>query len=129
MADTMDREISAVVPSDEMVLSKAVANAAVLWHLTNETLGEIIGVSPASASRIRSGSKHLNRGRKEFELGQLFVRIFRSLDSITGSDDEASVSWLTTENKDLDARPIDLIRRVEGLTLVANYVDAFRARV
>ena len=117
------------IPSDTLVLAKAVANAARLWGLSNEALGQIIGISASSASRLRAGTLHLERGTKPFELGQYLVRLFRSLDSMTGSDDSASRSWLATDNLDLDGRPIDLIRTVKGLLDVANYVDDFRAHV
>lgn len=119
----------AVIPSDEEVLSTAVARVADLWNLTNETLGAIIGVSSATASRLRSGSRKLERGTKPFELSQYLVRLFRSLDSLMGSDDEAAVSWLRSRNIDLDGAPVDLIRTVKGLSEVNNYVDDFRARV
>ena len=119
----------AAVPTEAAVLSKAVANAARLWGISNEVLGRIIGVSGPTASRLRAGSWHLERGTKPFELGQYFVRLFRSLDSLMGSDDKASVSWLKTRNTDLDGRPIDLILTIRGLTEVANYVDDFRAQV
>ena len=118
-----------LVPADQEVLSKAVARTAQLWDLTNETLGEIIGVSASTASRLRAGAWKLAPGTKQFELGQFLVRLFRSLDSLTGSDDEAATSWLENDNTDLEGRPIELIRTVKGLTEVANYVDDFRARV
>ena len=117
------------VPTEAAVLSKAVANAARLWGLSNDRLGRIIGVSAPTASRLRAGAWHLERGTKPFELGQYFVRLFRSLDSLMGSDDKASVSWLKTRNIDLDGKPIDLILTIRGLTEVANYVDDFRAQV
>lgn len=120
---------TAVVPDDERVLTIAVARAADLWNLTNATLGRIIGVSSPTASRLRSGQKKLIRGTKSFELGQYFVRLFRSLDALTGSDDKSAVSWLNANNKDLGGRPIDLITSVRGLAEVSNYVDDFRARV
>ena len=120
---------TSVVPSDEQVLSTAVARVADLWNLTNEGLGAIIGVSGATASRIRSGARNLERGTKPFELGQHLVRLFRSLDSLTGSDDRAATSWLRTPNRDLDGAPIELIRTVKGLSEVGNYVDDFRAHV
>jgi uncharacterized protein (DUF2384 family) len=119
----------AVIPDDERVLTVAVSRAADLWHLTNATLGRIIGVSGPTASRLRSGQKKLLRGTKPFELGQYFVRLFRSLDALTGSDDQSAMSWLRTENKDLGGRPIDLIKTVKGLAEVSNYVDDFRARI
>lgn len=117
------------VPAEAAVLSKAVANAARLWGLSNEVLGRIIGVSGPTASRLRAGSWHLERGTKPFELAQYLARLFRSLDSLTGSDDKASVAWLRTRNTDLDGRPIDLILTIRGLFEVADYVDDFRARV
>jgi len=118
-----------VIPEDERVLTVAVSRAADLWDLTNATLGRIIGVSSPTASRLRSGQKKLLRGTKPFELGQYFVRLFRSLDALTGSDDKSAISWLRTENKDLGGRPIDLIETVKGLSEVSNYVDDFRARI
>lgn len=118
-----------VIPDDERVLTVAVSRAADLWDLTNATLGRIIGVSSPTASRLRSGQKKLMRGTKPFELGQYFVRLFRALDALTGSDDKSAISWLRTENTDLGGRPIDLIKTVKGLAEVSNYVDDFRAHV
>jgi hypothetical protein len=129
MAHSLNLKQAAVIPADERVLSSAVARVADLWKLTNDALGGIIGVSSATASRLRSGSKQLDRGTKPFELAQYLVRLFRSLDSLTGSDDGAAISWLHTRNRDLDGAPIDLIQTVRGLSEVSNYVDDFRARV
>ena len=117
------------VPAEAAVLSRAVANAARLWGLSNDLLGKVIGVSAPTASRLRAGSWQLERGTKPFELAQYLVRLFRSLDSLTGSDDQASVSWLKTRNSDLDGRPIDLILTIRGLFEVTDYVDDFRAKV
>lgn len=117
------------VPTEAAVLSKAVSNAARLWGLSNDRLGKILGVSGPTASRLRSGSWQLERGTKPFELAQYFVRLFRSLDSLMGSDDRASLSWLMSPNSDLEGRPIDLILTIRGLFEVADYVDDFRARV
>lgn len=116
-------------PDQNRVLTEAVARVADCWKLTNEQLGAILGLSPATASRLRSGGFRLDRSGKAFELGQYLVRLFRSLDALMGSDDTASVSWLRTANLDLDGRPIDLIRTVRGLSDVADYVDDHRARV
>jgi uncharacterized protein (DUF2384 family) len=129
MPQAVQIEKVAVIPEDERVLTLAVSRAADLWDLTNATLGRIIGVSSPTASRLRSGQKKLLRGTKPFELGQYFVRLFRSLDALTGSDDKSAMSWLRTENKDLGGRPIDLIETVKGLAEVSNYVDDFRARI
>lgn len=129
MKEAAELEKVGVIPDEERVLTIAVSRAADLWNLTNATLGNIIGVSGPTASRLRSGQKELLRGTKPFELGQYLVRLFRSLDALTGSDDKSAISWLGTENDDLGGRPIDLIKTVKGLAEVSNYVDDFRARV
>jgi hypothetical protein len=115
--------------SENRVLTEAVGRVARCWKLTNERLGAILGLSPATASRLRSGGFELDRSTKAFELGQYLVRLFRSLDALMGSDDHASTSWLKAGNLDLGGRPIDLIRTVRGLNEVANYVDDYRAQV
>lgn len=114
---------------ENRVLTQAVSKIADCWKLSNEQLGAMLGLSAASVSRLRSGTFALNRSNKAFELGQYLVRLFRSLDALMGSDDDASMSWLRTVNLDLNGRPIDLIRSVRGLGEVTNYVDDYRARV
>jgi hypothetical protein len=59
----------------------------------------------------------------------LFVRLFRSLDAITGSDDNTSRSWFRGDNVALRGRPIDLIQTVSGLIGVLTYVDSRRAPI
>src|SRR5688500_3023462 len=99
-------------PDEGHVLSTAIMRVAEYWKLTNEQLGAVLGLSPATASRLRAGSYRLKPGDKAFELGQYLVRLFRSLDAIMGSDDGAAASWLRTANLDLDGRPIDRINTI-----------------
>jgi transcriptional regulator with XRE-family HTH domain len=113
----------------EEVLSKAVIRAADHLGLTNRLLAEVLGLSEPTVSRLRRGTYRLQRGAKPFELAQLLLRLFRSLDAISGSDDEASRSWLRSDNRALSGRPIDLIRSVTGLIDVAAYLDSRRALV
>ncbi|OYY90793.1 MAG: hypothetical protein B7Y45_06295 [Sphingomonas sp. 28-66-16] len=125
----MTKPLPATAIEENRVLSRAVAQVAASWKLTNEQLGAVIGISPATVSRLRSGTFQLDRSSKAFELSQYLVRLFRSLDALMGSDDNASISWLRSPNLDLDGRPIDLIRSIRGLGTVNNYVDDFRAQV
>ena len=120
---------SASTKPESAVLSKAVARVADCWKLTNDQLGSVLGLSAATASRLRTGSYQLKSDEKSFELGQYLVRLFRSLDAILGSDDQAAGAWLRTANLDLEARPIDLIVTIRGLMDVADYVDDFRAHI
>ncbi|MBX7481948.1 MbcA/ParS/Xre antitoxin family protein [Qipengyuania qiaonensis] len=114
---------------DGNVLTAAVARIAEFWGFTNHKLGAILGVSEATASRLRSGKAELDPASKSFEAAQFLLRLFRSLDALLGSDDMSARAWLTTGNLDLDARPIDLIDSFRGLITVCDYVDAHRARV
>ena len=99
------------------------------WQLTNEGLGDVLGLSGSTVSRLRNGAWQFQAGSKSFELAQYLVRLFRSLDSLMGSDDAASRSWLQAENPELGARPLDLIMSIRGLMTVADYVDDYRAHV
>ncbi|GAA0580971.1 MbcA/ParS/Xre antitoxin family protein [Caenispirillum bisanense] len=113
--------------SPEQVLSRASIRAADHLGLTNALLARILGLSEASVSRLRAGRYLLQRDRKEFELAQLFLRIVRSLDAVTGGDDASARSWLRADNLALGARPIDLMTTVRGLVATADYVDSRRA--
>ena len=114
---------------DGKLVADAVQRIAEFWNLTNEGLGEILGLSGSTVSRLRNGSWHFQPGTKSFELAQYLMRLFRSLDSVMGSDDLASRSWLASNNKELGGKPIDLIRTIRGLSDVTDYVDDYRARV
>lgn len=115
--------------SDPEVLSSALVRIADFWGLSNAKLGTVLGLSSATASRLKSGKSLLDPASKSFEAGQFLLRLFRSLDALMGSDDEASRSWLATANLDLEARPLDMIDSFRGLITVCDYVDAYRARV
>lgn len=129
MADRQPAAAQPVTDQKSRVLGKAAIRAAELLGITNATLGTILGLSAASVSRLKAGSYPLRAGSKEYELAQLFVRLFRGLDAITGGDSAALRSWLTGENLALRKRPIDLIQKVDGLVQAVWYVDSRRARL
>jgi hypothetical protein len=114
---------------DAAVLTSAVVRIAELWGFSNAKLGMILGLSPATASRLRSGQAQLDPASKSFEAAQFLLRLFRSLDALMGSDDKASCQWLITLNLDLAAKPFDLVNSFRGLITLCDYVDSFRARV
>lgn len=110
------------------VLSKAVTRAAERLCISRAALAKILGVSAATVTRLYAGNYQLEQSRKEWEFGLLFVRAFRSLDSIVGEENTAR-QWLRSENRALNARPIDLIGNAEGLVRVVHYLDASRGIV
>jgi hypothetical protein len=116
-----------LVQRQQTVLTKATLRAAEYLGLNNLVLARILGLSPASVSRMRNGQYVLSRESKAFELAQLFVRLFRSLDSIVGGDGRSAQSWLASANSALGRPPIELIQTVRGLMATVSYVDTRRA--
>ena len=113
--------------TDAAVATKAVLRAAERLGLSNKTLAKVIGVSEATVSRMSAGSYQLARGDKPFELGLLFVRLFRSLDAIVGGDETVSMAWMRSENLALGGTPLTLIQSIPGLVHVLAYLDARRS--
>lgn len=115
-------------PEAAAVLSKAVARAAERLDISKTLLSKVLGVSPPTISRLYSGAYLLDPKRKEWDFALLFVRVFRSLDSIVGNDVTAR-QWLSSNNNSLNAKPIELIGKTEGLVRVVQYLDASRGIV
>jgi hypothetical protein len=111
------------------VLTGAVLRAGVLLDITQFGLAQILGLSPSTVSRMANGTYTLDSDKKEWELGALFVRLFRSLDALIGANDTAARGWLNGQNRGLAGRPIDLIRSTEGLVRVLQYLDSARGRI
>ena len=111
------------------VLARATVRAARLLALPQSDPAPVIGVSGATLSRLANGHKQLEPGSKPWQLAALFVRLFRSLDAIVGSDDLAAGAWLRSPNQALGGVPLELIRDPAGLVRCVDYLDAARARI
>jgi hypothetical protein len=116
------------VPMPDSVLAKAAVSAAGRLGLRSKQLAEIIGTSEASISRLRGG-RGLDPDRKEGELALLFLRVYRSLDTLVGGDDGKARDWLHASNDHIGGIPAERIRTVEGLVDVVQYLDAMRGRL
>lgn len=122
----------AAKPADDerraSVVASAFVRAGEKLALTNQVLGNIIGLSDSSISRLRGGdSRLLTHGSKPRELATLFLRLYRSLDAIVGGDDGLSAQWLRNANTALDGVPIEMIQSTLGLVRVIDYLDSRRA--
>ena len=116
-------------PAPGKTLTKAVTRAAVLLDVTQAELAAVLGVSPATVSRMANGTFVLEPGNKTWELSALFVRLFRSLDALVGSNEAHARAWLDSANHALGAAPKQLIPHAEGLVRVVHYLDSARGRV
>jgi hypothetical protein len=115
--------------SDDAVVTRAVLRAAERLDLSNKVVARVLGLSEASVSRMGSGAYLVKPGDKAFDLALLFVRLFRSLDAITGGDEQTARAWLRSDNLALGGTPIVLVESVAGLMTVVGYLDARRALV
>ena len=120
---------SGTTPDEAAVLSKSVTRVELLLGLKQKQVSEALGLSGPTASRLFAGRYRLSRTRaKEWELGVLFVRLFRSLDALWGHEESAR-SWLKSYNTGLGATPVELLRTASGLVRVVDYLDNARGRV
>jgi hypothetical protein len=62
-------------------------------------------------------------------MATLFVRLYRSLDALVGSNEAQARAWLDGENAALGGVPRELIASAEGLVRVVQYLDAARGRI
>lgn len=112
------------------VLTQAVHEVARRFEFGSTDLKNIIGISQPTASRLLNGKYSLNEGGKEWELSALFVRMYRSLSSMVGGDDELAKVWLNTPNRSFGGQhPSEAIKRIEGLIHACEYLDVYRARI
>jgi uncharacterized protein (DUF2384 family) len=112
------------------VLTKAALRAADILEIPQRTLADIIGISASTVSRAANGGAPVDPESKAGELARLWVRVFRSLDAIVGSNDVAARTWLNSSNAAFGGhKPIDRLRSAEGLIHVLHYLDSARARL
>jgi uncharacterized protein (DUF2384 family) len=116
-------------PGAAAVVSKATLRAATQLGMTNKVLANVVGLSEATISRMRSGEYELQPDQKAYKLAVLFVRLYRSLDAIVGGDEVSAEAWLRNRNIALGDVPLTLIQTVPGLVNVIQYLDARRAVV
>lgn len=113
----------------ERAVNKALARVAAFLDLSGTDLGEIVGLSRSSTSRFLSGHQVLRKESKSYQLALLLVRVFRSLDAISGGDERYNREWLRAENLALGGIPLNMMKRPEGLADVLAYLDSRRAIV
>jgi hypothetical protein len=110
------------------VLAKATRSAAERLGLRSRQLARILGSSEASVSRLVK-QRGIDPESKEGEIALLFLRAYRSLDTLVGGDDARARDWLRAPNDHLGAPPLERMLTLEGLVDVVQYLDAMRGRL
>ena len=111
--------------SPGQVAAKAAFRAATELGLSQRDLGEAIGVSGATVSRMKDGGYEL--AGKPLELALCLIRVFRSLDAIVGGDSASLRGWMANRNDILGGKPKALVLTATGLIEVMQYLDSARA--
>ena len=109
------------------VLTKAALRSAELLGLSNAAVARVVGVSPATMSRMTAGERQFQLGSKPAELAALLVRVYRSLDALVGNSERQRRLWMGSFNRAFNQAPKDAIESVEGLAQVVRYLDGARA--
>lgn len=116
-------------PASDQVVTKAFRKASTILNLNQKEIADILGPSESTISRIFGGNQMISVESKEGEIALLFLRMFRSLDSLFGGDENNMKLWLDSENHYLHGVPRDLIKNIGGLLHVIEYLDAMRGKV
>ncbi|TMB01811.1 MAG: DUF2384 domain-containing protein [Deltaproteobacteria bacterium] len=114
-------------PRAEAVVAKALVRAAQRLGVSQSELAEVLGTSAASVSRTFGGERPIAPDSAEGRHALLFLRLFRSLDTLVGGDEDKARRWLEAPNAHLGGHPPRaLIASTPGLLRVAEYLDAMR---
>ena len=114
-------------PSAEAVVAKALVRAARGLGLSQAEVAGVLGTSAASVSRTFAGERPIAPDSAEGRHALLFLRLFRSLDTLVGGDEEKARRWLEAPNAHLGGQPPRaLLASTPGLVRVAEYLDAMR---
>src|SRR6266568_1143835 len=114
-------------PSAEAVVAKALVRAARGLGLSQPEVAVVLGTSAASVSRTFGGERPIAPDSAEGRHALLFLRLFRSLDTLVGGDEVKARRWLEAPNAHLAGRPPRaLLASTPGLVRVAEYLDAMR---
>jgi len=114
-------------PRGEEVVAAALVRAARRLALSQNELAAVLGTSAASVSRTWNGERPVAPDSAEGRLALLFLRVFRSLDTLVGGDEDKARRWLDARNAHLGGQPPRaLLTSTPGLVRVAEYLDAMR---
>ena len=86
---------------------------------------------PAETRGLRDLDREYASARKiaEQTLALLLIRAYRALFVLVGGDPAQMRHWWHTSNRHLDGAPVELIRNVQGLLRVVEYLDAMRGKL
>ena len=106
------------------VLGQALVRAGKELGLTQAELGIVVGRDRTAISR-----QSLDPASKSGELALLLIRAYRALFVLVGGEPKQMKHWMHTANHHVGGVPAELIRNIQGLSRVVEYLDAIRGRL
>lgn len=105
------------------VVTEATTTAAGLLALDAVALAAILGVTETAVERMQRLDQLLSKGSPPFDRALRLIRLFRSLNALTGGDREAARLWLKSPNPAFGTAPAEKIVTEEGLCDVLAHLD------
>ena len=115
-------------PQPQLVLAKAVLNAAEQLGLKRAELAAVLGVHRTAVSRLKQNLA-LDPASKQGELALLLIRIARALYSLAGGDPDWIKHFMHNPNKVTGGIPAQQVQSIQGLMQVLQFVDAMRGKL
>ncbi len=115
-------------PSPNVVIAKAVLNAAKQLGLSDTELGAVLGVDRTAISKLRA-KPSIKPDSKKGELALLLVRVARALFALVGGDGDWIIHFMRTSNKVTGGIPAEQVQNIAGLMTVLQFLDAIRSKV
>ncbi len=115
-------------PQPQLVLAKAVLNAAEQLGLKQAELAAVLGVHRTAVSRLKQNPS-LDPGSKQGELALLLIRVARALYSLAGGDPDWMKHFMHIPNKVTGGIPAQQVQSIQALMQVLQFVDAMRGKL
>jgi hypothetical protein len=114
------------VRKESLVLGTAAANVGDRLGLPNSVLAALLAIDVARVRTLRKGHDVLEPQTEEWRNALMLVQLYQGLLCVVGNDYEAR-RWLSSQNRALGGKPIDLLTQQGGLDGLLQYLDTVRA--
>lgn len=119
----VDRQKPCLVISEMQVVTQATVTAAERLGLDPAALATIIGLPEASICRMQCLDHLLERGSEPLARSLQLIRLFRTLNGLSGGSCEVAKTWLASHHAALGVIPAQHIKSPDGLGDVLAYLE------
>ena len=125
MSAATQKKTQSVLEQKKLVLTKAFIRMSEKLNLERNELSDILGISEATLSRMfnQNQTSLIDPFSKSGEIALLMIRLYKNLSALFGGNDDHCRSWLRRENKRFNAKPIEMIKKLQGLVATLEYLD------